>query len=77
MLACGDTLDEACAAASETAVRAIAKANGLRFEEAYMLASLAVDLRINQVVDPKKGVRAVIPRELIGRVDDLFTETKY
>jgi len=72
VLACGDTLDEACTYASETAVKGIAGARGLSFEEAYMLASLTVDLEINQVVDPKKGVRAVIPKELIGNVEHLF-----
>jgi amidase len=35
------------------------------FEEAYMFASIAVDLKINQVVDPKKGARAVIPKSYI------------
>ena len=36
------------------------------FETAYMFGSLAVDLKINQVVDPKKGVRAAISKKYIG-----------
>jgi acetamidase/formamidase len=35
------------------------------FEKAYMFSSLAADLRINQVVDPKKGVRAVLSKEFV------------
>jgi acetamidase/formamidase len=30
-----------------------------------MFGSLAMHLKINQVVDPKKGVRAVISKDLI------------
>jgi len=39
---------------------------GWSFEKAYMFASLVVDLKVSQVVDPKKGVRAVIPKGLIS-----------
>ena len=37
---------------------------GLSREDAYMLASVAVDLRITQLVDGKVGVHAVIPKAL-------------
>ena len=30
-----------------------------------MFGSLAIDLKINQVVDPKKGVRAVVSKDLV------------
>ena len=60
-----DDLDEAVEIASKEAVDALMREHGWSFEEAYMFGSLAVDLKINQVVDPKRGVRAVIPKEYI------------
>jgi amidase len=62
-LACGRTLDEAAEHATKTAVEALMREHGWSFEKAYMFSSLAVDLKINQVVDPKKGVRAVISKD--------------
>lgn len=72
ILACGDTLDEAARFAAEAATQALMKEHNWTFEKAYMFASLAVDLQINQVVDPKKGVRATIPREFMT-LDSLLT----
>jgi len=65
-LTCGDSLDEASALAVDAAVCAFMREYGWSFEEAYMFASLVVDLEVNQVVDPKKGVRAVIPKKFIS-----------
>lgn len=65
VLACGQTLDEAAKYAAQTAVKALMREHDWTFEEAYMFASVAVNLKINQVVDPKKGVRAVIPKSYI------------
>jgi len=65
-LACGDTLDEAAKSASEAAVGALMREYNWSFEKAYMFGSLAVNLEINQVVDPKKGVRAVVPKDFIS-----------
>jgi amidase len=65
LLACGESLDEAAKLATEAAVKAFMRQYRWSFEKAYMFGSLAVDLRINQVVDPKKGVRAVISRNFI------------
>lgn len=67
ILVCADSLDDACSLAVEEAVKALMREHNWSFEEAYMFASLAIDLRINQVVDPKKGVRAVIPKEFVSR----------
>jgi len=67
ILVCADSLDDACPLAVEEAVKALMREHNWSFEEAYMFASLIVDLRINQVVDPKKGVRAVIPKEFVSR----------
>jgi amidase len=71
-LACGDTLDEAAAFAAETAVEAFMREYNWPFEKAYMFGSLAIDLEINQVVDPKKGVRAVMSKDVIS-LDSLLT----
>jgi len=38
------------------------KEKGLSREEAYILASDAVDLRITQLVNGKKGVHALLPK---------------
>ncbi len=71
-LACGDTLDEAAALATEAAVEAFMREYNWSFEKAYMFGSLAIDLEINQVVDPKKGVRAVMSKDVIS-LDSLLT----
>ena len=71
LLVPGDTLDSAVYRASEEIVEALKRQYNLEFEEAYMLASLVVDLRINQVVDPHKGVRAEVPKKYIS-VDSLL-----
>jgi amidase len=70
-MACGETLDEAAAFASEATVEALMQEYGWSFEKAYMFGSLAVDLKINQVVDPKKGVRAAIPKDYVT-IDNLL-----
>lgn len=66
ILTCGESLDEACSLAVEEAVKALMREYKWSFEEAYMFTSLAVDLKINQVVDPKKGVRAAIPKRYVS-----------
>lgn len=65
-LACGDTLDDAATFATEAAVEAFMREYKWPFEKAYMFGSLAIDLEINQVVDPKKGVRAVMSKDFIS-----------
>jgi amidase len=65
VLTCGDSLDEACSLAGEV-VKALMREHNWSFEEAYMFTSLAVDLKINQVVDPEKGIRAVIPKDYLS-----------
>jgi amidase len=66
ILACGDTLDEAAAYAAEAGVMAYMREYDWSFEKAYMFGSLALDLEINQAVDPKKGVRAVLPKDFVS-----------
>ncbi len=67
----GVDIDEAVYRASEEAVSILSRAFNIDFEEAYMLSSLIVDIRINQVVDPVKGVRAEIPKRFI-KLDHLL-----
>ncbi len=71
ILTADESLDSAVKIAAEKAVEAIIKAKGWSFEEAYMFSSLVVGVAINQVVDPKKGIRATIPKEIV-KVDDLL-----
>jgi amidase len=73
-IACGDTLDEATVQGTGATVKALMKAYGWPFERAYMFASLCSDVKVNQVVDPKKGIRVAIPKELIS-VENMLTET--
>jgi len=35
------------------------------FNEAYMLASLISDIKVSQVVDPKKTIRISIPKSIL------------
>lgn len=74
ILACGDSLDEASSLAVEAAVEALMREYDWSFEKAYMFASLVVDLKVNQVVDPKKGVRAAIAKEFVS-IESLCLET--
>ncbi len=66
VLSCGETLDYACKPATETTIDALMKENDWTFEQAYMFGSIAIDLRINQVVDLKKGVRATISKNFVS-----------
>jgi len=72
-LACGKTLDEAAEHATKTTVEALMREHDWSFEKAYMFGSLAVDLQINQVVDPKKGVRAVVSKDHLSLNGILFS----
>lgn len=65
IVASGDTLDDAAVAASDQAVTCLSLGLGLSWEDAYMLASLVVDLKISQFVDPKRTVRAAIPKSIL------------
>ncbi|AEH50233.1 acetamidase/formamidase family protein [Pseudothermotoga thermarum] len=60
------TLDEAVKEATHQAVRFLSQKLNMSTLEAYMLASLAVDIRISQLVDPNKTAKAVIPKTLLA-----------
>jgi len=72
VLTFGNTVDEALHAAAEAAVEALMASHGIGFEEAYMLGSLVVNLRVNQLVDPKKGARAEISKDYV-KVEDFLS----
>ncbi len=42
----------------------LTQTRGLSREDAYSLASIAVDFEVSQVVDINKGVHAVVPKVL-------------
>jgi amidase len=71
VIAAGKDLDDAVREAAEEAIRAVMRAKGIQFEDAYMLGSLLVELRINQVVDPLLGARAKVPKGLVSISDFL------
>ncbi len=63
----GRTLEEAYHIALDDMAKLIMDCNGLEFLDAVMLISNAADLKINQIVNPMVGVRAALPKELLGR----------
>lgn len=66
VIASGNNLDSALYEATSETVKYLEGALGLEWEDAYILTSLAVDLKISQVVDPKKTIRAAIPKYMIS-----------
>lgn len=73
ILTADEDLDKAVKIAAEQAVNALLRAKKWSFEEAYMFSSLGVRVAINQVVDPKKGARAIISKQLVS-ISDLLVE---
>lgn len=67
--ASGDDLEMASYEAANQAVRHLKEGLGIQWEDAYILGSLAVDLKISQLVDPKVTVRAAIPKHILSTED--------
>ena len=61
----GDDLDAAMAMAADQALRLLVDRGGFTIDEAYSLASVAVDFGVTQVVDGTLGCHAAIARELL------------
>lgn len=59
------TIEEALVEATRQAVTFLQAARVLGKEEAYMLASLAVDIGVSQLVDPNKTAKASIPKSIL------------
>jgi acetamidase/formamidase len=62
-----EDLDEAVKIATREMLDWIVELKGISRDEAYLLASVAVDLRVTQVVDGAKGIHAVIQKSIVGR----------
>ena len=62
----GDGLDEAMAMAADQMLGLLVDRGGFTLDEAYSLASVAVDLGITQVVDGTVGCHAGVSAELLG-----------
>jgi len=61
----GADLDEAMRMAAELAVQLLVDRGGFSADEAYSLASVAVDVGVTQVVDGTLGCHAAVPRSLL------------
>jgi acetamidase/formamidase len=57
-----DDLDDAAKSALREMIDLIGERLGLPPDDAYMFASLAVDLRVTQLVDGNKGIHAMLPK---------------
>ena len=57
-------LNRAAVQAVREMVRFLVEERHLSTEDAYMLTSIAVDLRVTQVVDRTKGIHAVLPKRI-------------
>ena len=60
-------LATALKAATSLTIDVLVEEYSISREEAYMLASVAVDFRITQVVDGVQGVHAMIPKTLVKK----------
>ena len=60
-------LDDAAKTALREMIDLIATSTGLAREDAYMLTSVACDLRVTQMVDGNKGVHAMLAKKLLVR----------
>lgn len=59
-------LDDAAKEALRDMIRLICERTNLSREDAYMLCSLACDLRVTQLVDGNKGIHAMLEKKVIG-----------
>ncbi len=60
-------LDEAARLATREAIDFLVTEQSMSRDDAYLLCSLAIDLRVTQLVDGTKGVHAMIPKSIFGR----------
>jgi len=57
-------LDEAARMATREMIDFLVSEKGMSRDEAYALCSLAVDLRVTQLVDGTKGIHAMLPKSI-------------
>jgi acetamidase/formamidase len=60
-----EDLDDAAKTALRQMIILIGERMGLGREDAYMFCSLAVDLRVTQLVDGNKGIHAMLPKRYV------------
>ena len=65
----GEDLDAAMRMAAEGIVRFLVDRGGFTLDEAYSLASVAMDLGVTQVVDGTLGCHAGVAKAIVGPVD--------
>ena len=58
-------LDEAARIATREMIEFLVSEKGMSRDDAYLLVSLAVDLRVTQLVDDTKGIHAMLPKSVI------------
>lgn len=68
VLTAAPTLDEAAELAVAAACDLLAGQLGVADTEARMLLGMVCDLRVNQIVNPLKGARVCIPKELLPQL---------
>jgi acetamidase/formamidase len=66
-MAFNEDLDEATKIATREMLDWLVEMKGISREDAYLVASAAMDLRVTQVVDGAKGVHAVIAKSIFAR----------
>jgi acetamidase/formamidase len=62
-----EDLDDAAKQALREMIKLLGERMGLAPADAYMLASLAVNLRVTQLVDGNKGIHAMVAKSLVER----------
>ena len=62
-----EDLDDAAKTALRQMIGLLGERLALSPEDAYMFCSLAVDLRVTQLVDGNKGIHAMLPKRYAGR----------
>ncbi len=66
VIASGDNEFDAAKEATKQAVDLLSKGLGLSWDDALLLASLTVDLRISQISNAKKTIRAAVPKYIVS-----------
>jgi acetamidase/formamidase len=61
-MAFNEDLDDAAKDALREMIKLIGERLGLPADDAYMFSSLAVDMRVTQLVDGNKGIHAMLPK---------------
>ena len=67
-MAFNEDLDDAAKDALREMIKLIGERMGLEPSDAYMFSSLAVDMRVTQLVDGNKGIHAMLPKRYAERV---------